>query len=184
MLIGYARVSTAGQNMDGQIDRLTEAGCERIFREVASGAKTNRLVLSETLDYCRSGDTLVCLSLSRIARSVHHLLTIVADLEEREVNFMSLTETIDTKTPMGKMFLTLCGSFAQLERDNLIARTKIGLEAARKRGRTGGRPKKMSDVQIASAKDMFANGTPAIDIATAFNISVPTLYRTIPASSR
>lgn len=184
MLIGYARVSTSGQNLDGQIDRLKEAGCERIFEEVASGAKSNRPVLSEALEYCRPGDTIVCLSLSRIARSVKHLLTIVEDLEERQIEFRSLTETIDTSTPMGKMFLTICASFSQLERDTLIARTKIGLEAARKRGRVGGRPRKMTEVQIATAKDMFAKGTPATEIAGAFGVSIPTLYRTIPASSR
>ena len=184
MLIGYARVSTGGQNLDGQIDRLREAGCERIFEEVASGVKSNRPVLADALDYCRPGDTIVCLSLSRIARSVRDLLSIVEDLEERGIEFRSLTETIDTSTPMGKMFLTICASFSQLERDTLIARTKIGLEAARKRGRVGGRPRKMTDHQIEAAKAMFKNGTPATDIASSFGVSIPTLYRTIPAGTR
>lgn len=184
MLIGYARVSTKGQNLDGQIDKLRDAGCERIFEEVASGAKSDRKVLAEALDFCRAGDVLVCLSLSRVARSVKHLLEIVEELEERGVQFRSLTETIDTSTPMGKMFLTLCASFSQLERDTLIERTKVGLEAARKRGRVGGRPSKMNQVQITSAKEMFARGVPPAEIAAAFSVSVPTLYRTIPASSR
>ncbi|MCH2249581.1 MAG: recombinase family protein [Cognatishimia sp.] len=184
MLIGYARVSTNGQNLDGQIDRLREAGCERIFEEVASGAKLDRPVLDEAFSYCRAGDTFVCLSLSRVARSVQHLIQIVADFEERDIGFMSLTETIDTTSPTGRMLFTIMSACAQLERDVLIERTKIGLAAARRRGKLGGRPKKMTDVQITSAKEMFSNDVPAAEIASAFGISVATLYRTVPASSR
>lgn len=184
MLIGYARVSTNGQNLDGQIDRLREAGCERIFEEVASGAKLDRPVLDEALSYCRAGDTFVCLSLSRVARSVQHLIQIVADFEERDIGFMSLTETIDTTSPTGRMLFTIMSACAQLERDVLIERTKIGLAAAKRRGKLGGRPKKMTDVQIASAKEMFTKDVPAAEIASAFGISVATLYRTIPASTR
>lgn len=184
MLIGYARVSTQSQTIDGQIDRLQEAGCERIFEEVASGSKTDRPKLKEALEYCRSGDTFVCLSLSRVARSVSHLIQIVSDFEERDIGFKSLTEDLDTTTPTGKMLFTIMAAVAQLERDVLIERTKIGLAAAKKRGRVGGRPKKMDDNQVEAAKAMFANGTPATQIAAAFSISVPTLYRTIPANIR
>ncbi|AUR00797.1 recombinase family protein [Phaeobacter inhibens] len=184
MLVGYARVSTGAQNLDGQIDRLREAGCDRIFEEVASGAKVDRPVLEEALSYCRAGDTFVCLSLSRVARSVQHLIQIVADFEERDIGFKSLTETIDTTTPAGRMLFTVMAACSQMERDLLVERTNIGLQAARKRGRLGGRPKKMSDVQIASAKDMFAKEIPAAEIASAFGVSVPTLYRTIPAKNR
>lgn len=184
MRVGYARISTNGQNLDGQIDRLREAGCERIFEEVASGSRSDRPVLKEALSFCRAGDTFVCLSLSRVARSVQHLIQIVADFEERDIGFMSLTETIDTTTPSGRMLYTVMSACAQLERDVLIERTKIGLAAAKRRGRLGGRPKKMSDVQIASAKEMFTKDVPAAEIAAAFGISVATLYRTIPSSSR
>ncbi|MEP0942229.1 MAG: recombinase family protein [Rhizobiaceae bacterium] len=184
LLIGYARISTQSQNIDGQVDRLREAGCERIFEEVASGSKADRVALNEALDFCRIGDTFVCLSLSRVARSVSHLIQIIGEFEERGIGFTSLTETIDTTTPTGKMVFTVMAACAQLERDVLIERTKIGLEAARKRGRLGGRPKKMDGNQIEAAKAMFANGMPATDIASAFSISVPTLYRTIPASAR
>ncbi len=184
MLIGYARVSTATQNLEGQIDQLERAGCERVFREVASGAKADRPLLKEALEFCRAGDTFVCLSLSRVARSVSHLIKIVGDFEEQEVGFKSLTEAIDTSTPTGKMLFTVMAACAQLERDTLIERTKIGLAAARSRGRVGGRPRKMTDQQIDGAKAMFKVGTPAIDIAAAFGVSVPTLYRTLPASQR
>lgn len=184
MLIGYARVSTTTQNLDGQIDQLERAGCERIFQEVASGAKADRPTLKEALEFCRDGDTFVCLSLSRVARSVSHLIKIVADFEKQGVGFKSLTEAIDTTTPTGKMLFTVMAACAQLERDTLIERTNIGLAAARSRGRVGGRPRKMTDQQISGAKAMFKAGTPAIDIAAAFGISVPTLYRTLPASQR
>lgn len=184
MLIGYARVSTGTQNLDGQIDQLERAGCKRIFREVASGAKADRPMLREALEFCRAGDTFVCLSLSRVARSVSHLIKIVGDFEECGVDFKSLTEDIDTSSPTGKLLFLLVSGIAQLERDTLIERTKIGLDAARSRGRVGGRPRKMTDQQIAGAKAMFKVGTPAIDIAAAFGISVPTLYRTLPASQR
>ena len=184
MLIGYARISTAGQNLDGQIDRLKEEGCERIFEEIATGSKSDRPALREALDYCRDGDTFVCLSLSRVARSVSHLIQIMGEIEERGIAFRSLTETINTSTPTGRMIFFVMSACAQLERDTLIERTKIGLEAARRRGRVGGRPKKMNSHQIKAAKTMFKNGTPAIEIATAFNVSIPTLYRTVPASSR
>lgn len=184
MLIGYARVSTGSQNLDGQIDRLEQAGCQRIFQEVASGAKADRPQLLEAMEFCRAGDTFVCLSLSRVARSVSHLIRIVTDFEERDIAFHSLTESIDTSSPTGKMLFILFSAFAQLERDTLIERTKIGLAAARRRGRVGGRPRKMTDTQIEGAKAMFRDGTPATDIASAFGISVPTLYRTLPASKR
>tara|TARA_R110002072_G_C7887770_1_gene528539 strand:- start:690 stop:1244 length:555 start_codon:yes stop_codon:yes gene_type:complete len=184
MLIGYARISTSGQNLDGQVDRLTEAGCERIFQEVASGSKVDRPILEDALGFCRDGDTFVCLSLSRVARSVQHLIQIISDFDDRGVGFISLTETIDTNTPTGKMVFTVMAACAQLERDVLIERTKIGLEAAKRRGRLGGRPKKMTDVQIVSAKEMFTRDVPAAEIASAFGVSVPTLYRTLPASTR
>lgn len=184
MLVGYARISTAGQNLDGQIDRLKEEGCERIFEEIATRSNSDRPILREALDYCREGDTFVCLSLSRVARSVSHLIQIMGEIEERGIAFKSLTETIDTSTPTGKMIFFVMSACAQLERDTLVERTKIGLEAARKRGRVGGRPKKMNNHQMEAAKAMFRNGTPSIEIASAFNVSVPTLYRTVPASSR
>ena len=119
-----------------------------------------------------------------MARSVSHLVQIMGEIEERGIAFRSLTETIDTSTPTGRMIFFVMSACAQLERDTLIERTKTGLEAARRRGRVGGRPKKMNSHQIEAAKTMFKNGTPAIEIATAFNVSIPTLYRTVPASSR
>ncbi|EEE38587.1 resolvase, N-terminal domain [Rhodobacteraceae bacterium KLH11] len=115
---------------------------------------------------------------------MQHLIKIVADFEERDIGFMSLTETIDTTTPTGRMLFTIMSACAQLERDVLIERTKIGLAAAKRRGKLGGRPKKMTDVQVTSAKEMFNKDIPAAEIASAFGISVATLYRTIPANSR
>ena len=184
MQIGYARVSTSSQTLDGQIDALTKAGCDRVFEETASGARTDRPALRQALDMAREGDVIICYRLDRIARSLPHLIEIMDDLNKRGIGFKSLSENLDTTSSGGRLVFHIFGAVANFELDLIRERTKAGLEAARKRGRIGGRPKKLTDVQINSAKDMFAKGVPAAEIAAAFSVSVPTLYRTIPASSR
>lgn len=145
MLIGYARVSTADQNLDLQKDALKQAGCERLFTDTASGAKSERPGLTDALRECRQGDTLVVWKLDRLGRSLPHLVETVRDLVERGVGFKSLQENIDTTTSGGKLIFHLFASLAEFERDLIRERTNAGLTAARARGRKGGRPKGVSD---------------------------------------
>src|ERR671915_2547182 len=145
MLIGYARVSTGEQTLDLQLDALQEAVCEKSYTETASGPKAERPVLQEVLGYLRSGDTLVVWRLDRLGRSLRHLIETVAALAERGIGFKSLTEQIDTTTSGGKLVFHVFGALAEFERDLLRERTHAGLAAARARGPTGGRPKKLAD---------------------------------------
>ena len=181
MLIGYARISTKDQNLDAQLDALTDAGCERVFEEVASGARSDRPVLAEALAYARPGDTIVCLKLDRVARSLQHLTNMMASLEERKVGFKSLTEQLDTSSPGGRLIFHVFASVAQWELDTIRERTRVGLAAARKRGRIGGRPRSMTDDKLNAARRLLKSGTPAREVASAIEVSLATLYRHLPA---
>ena len=181
MLIGYARVSTRSQNLDAQRDALVAGGCDRIFEEVASGARSDRPILAEALAYARPGDTLVCMKLDRIARSLQHLTNMMASLEERKVGFKSLTEQLDTSSPGGRLIFHVFASVAQWELDTIRERTRVGLAAARKRGRVGGRPRSMTPDKLKAARRLLESGTPARDVASVIGISLPTLYRHLPA---
>lgn len=141
MLIGYARVSTIDQRLDLQQDALRNAGCERIFTDTASGAKTARPGLAATLETCRSGDTLVVWKLDRLGRSLVDLVAVIQTLADRGIGFRSLQEQLDTTTSGGKLIFHLFASLAEFERDLIRERTRAGLDAARARGRKGGRPK-------------------------------------------
>jgi DNA invertase Pin-like site-specific DNA recombinase len=141
MLIGYARVSTADQNLDLQKDALLAAGCERIFTDTASGVKAQRPGLTAALQHCRPADTLVVWKLDRLGRSLPHLVETVRDLVAQGVGFRSLQENIDTTSSGGKLIFHIFASLAEFERDIIRERTKAGLSAARARGRKGGRPK-------------------------------------------
>ena len=140
MLVGYARVSTQDQNMDLQTDALMAAGCDRLFIEKASGAQRDRPELRAALDYARAGDSIVVWRLDRLARSLGQLIETVGDLEERGIGFRSLTESMDTTTWGGKLIFHIFASLAEFERSIIRERTRAGLDAARARGRTGGRP--------------------------------------------
>lgn len=142
MTYGYARVSTGDQTTDLQQDALEKAGCNRIFTDVASGAKAHRPELDHMLDLLREGDTVVVWKLDRLGRSMQNLVELINDFDARGVQFRSLTESIDTSTPGGTLIFNIFGSLAQFERDLIRERTRAGLEAARARGRTGGRPRK------------------------------------------
>jgi len=184
MQIGYARVSTGEQTLDLQCDALTKAGCDRIFEETASGAKADRLLLKEALAYARPGDTLVVWRLDRLGRSLKHLIETVADLATRGIGFKSLTEQIDTTTPGGKLIFHVFGALAEFERDLIRERTNAGLAAARARGRTGGRPKKLADPKtLAMAQSLYDGGQTDIDtICRTLGISRATLYRSLDRS--
>jgi DNA invertase Pin-like site-specific DNA recombinase len=184
MQVGYARVSTGGQNLDGQIKALRNAGCERVFEETASGSRADRPVLKQALEFTRPGDVLVCYRLDRIARSLPHLLDVMGDLNKREIGFRSLSEQLNTTTPGGRLVFHVFGAVAQFELDLIRERTRTGLEAARKRGRVGGRPRKMSAEKVAAAKTLLSDGVPSKEVASMLGISVPTLFRWCPASTR
>ena len=185
MLIGYARVSTGDQNHDLQHDALRAVGCERIWTETASGARTYRPQLTALLDAARAGDTLVVWRLDRLGRSLQHLIKVAEDLKQREIALRSLTEGIDTTTTAGRFVYSLLGALAQMEREVLVERTQAGLAAAAARGRKGGRPRALDDGKVRAAQAMLAAGTlSGAEIAKQLGIAPSTLYRTIPGGRR
>jgi DNA invertase Pin-like site-specific DNA recombinase len=181
MLVGYARVSTLDQKPTLQIDALKAAGCTRIFIEKASGAQRERPELSAALDYIRQGDTLVVWKLDRLARSMRQLIETVEDLQSRGIELRSLTESIDTATPGGRLVFHIFGALAEFERAVIRERTSAGLQAARERGKKGGRPRTLGPKDLAAAKALLAD--PAIrveDVAARLKVSPATLYRHLP----
>jgi len=184
MLIGYARVSTQDQNLDLQIDALTNAGCKKIFHEKTSGSRAERPEFSKAREALREGDTLVVWKLDRLGRSVKNLVDLVGELHKQGIQFKSLTDAIDTGTPSGRFFFHVMASLAQMERELTVERTRAGLETARKLGRKGGRKRRMTDSKIESAKRLLANGMPPRDVALNLSVSIPTLYRWVPASAQ
>lgn len=181
MFIGYARVSSQDQNIDLQIEALTQAGCRKIFSDKMSGSRAERPGLSQTLEHLREGDTLMVWKLDRLGRSVKNLVDLIGELNKQGIHFKSLTDSIDTSTPAGRFFFHVMASLSEMERELSIERTRAGLALARQLGRTGGRKRKMTDSKILSAKKLLANGIPPRDVAKNLGISVPTLYRWIPA---
>src|SRR5450631_2119051 len=144
MFIGYARVSTGEQDTAAQSAALKTAGCELIFREKASGGRWDRPELHKLLNQLRKGDVLVVWKLDRLSRSLRDVLTIMERIQEKKAGFRSLTEAVDTTAPAPRMMMQMVGAFAEFERAMLKERTHAGLEAARKEGRIGGRPPKLT----------------------------------------
>ena len=178
MDVGYARVSTTDQNLDGQIDMLEKAGCEKIFVDKASGAKKDRQALNDALEYMRSGDTLVVCRLDRLGRSVRQLIDFINELKEHGIGFKSLTEAIDTSTPSGQFFFHITAAFAELERNMIRERTRVGLDAARARGRKGGRKKVIDKQTFKTALQLYEdNKTPVTVFCKQLGISRRTFYR-------
>ncbi len=178
MLIGYARVSTDDQDLSLQIDALKKAGCKKIFRDKASGSKTERPGLKSALEYVRDEeDTLVVWRLDRLGRSLQHLIEMINALDERVIGFQSLQENIDTTNPGGKLIFHIFGALAEFERNLIRERTMAGLEAARARGRQGGRrkalDKKKRDLLY---KTYDAKKHSVKEMCEVFGISKPTLY--------
>ena len=182
--LGYARVSTGDQNLTLQLDALKKDGCTQVFTDKVGGSRLDRPGLNEALSHLRAGDTLVVWKLDRLGRSVKGLVDLVNTLEAREVHFRSLTDGIDTKTPAGRFFFHIMASLAQMERELIVERTRAGLAAARKLGRIGGRKRRMTDNKIKAARRLLTGGTPPRDVAENLGVSVPTLYRWLPASER
>ncbi|HFG9885511.1 TPA: recombinase family protein [Salmonella enterica subsp. enterica serovar Potsdam] len=185
-LIGYARVSTAEQSLDMQIDALKKAGCHQVFTDVASGAKADRLGLEKALEYLREGDTLVVWKIDRLGRSLAHLVQTIDGLRERGVGFRSLTDAgIDTTTRNGKLLFNLFATLAEFERELISERTKASLAVARARGRKGGRRFMVTDEMLAKARALMSKrGLTVKEAAKALGVGRSTLYRALNASEQ
>ena len=176
MHIGYARVSTDDQHTENQIEQLKKAGCERIYKENASGGRWDRPELHKALEHLRRGDVLICWKLDRLSRSLSDLLRILQKVDQAGAKFKSLTDELDTTTPMGRMVMQVVGSFAEFER----SRTKLGLARARANGRVGGGRYKLSPSQQAEAIKMIRVGEKSqAEIAELFNVDRSTISRMI-----
>ena len=178
MILGYARVSTSDQSLDGQIDALRSASAERIFEEKRTGKSRQRPELERLLDQLRDGDVLVVTKYDRLARSLRDLIDIVEVIRQRGAGFRSLAEDIDTTTPAGRLVFHVFGSIAEFERERIVERTREGLEAARRRGRVGGRPRALSaEAQEQIRRMRNDEGRSATELARMFKVSRATIYR-------
>ena len=177
-LLGYARVSTTEQKAHLQTDALKAAGCVRVWTDTASGTLDHRPELDQVLDHLRPGDTLAVWRLDRLGRNLRHLITTVTDLSARQVGFRSLTEGIDTTTPAGRLVFHVFAALAEFEHALIRERTTAGLQAARARGRHGGRPRTMTPDKLAVARQLYHQGDlPLTAIANTIGVSRSTLYR-------
>ena len=181
--LGYARVSTLDQTLALQQDALKEAGCEKIYIEQMSGAIRERPALAEALEYARSGDTLIVWKLDRLARSMKQLIETIESLRLRGIGFRSLTEAIDTTTPQGVLGFHMFSALAEFERALIRERTRAGLKAAKRMGRIGGRPAKLTEDDLDVARTLLANPDITVaDVADRIGVSPATLYRYMPAA--
>ena len=180
MNIGYCRISTDSQNDSLQLQALKDAGCEKIFSDVASGSKTDRVGLRECIEFARSGDVIVAWKLDRIGRSLKDLIETVNTLKEREIGLKIITQQLDTTTPSGMLFFYIMGALAEFEKSLIQERTRAGILASRARGRLGGRPKALDKKQIAVAESLYADGKTSISqICKTLGVSRATFYRNI-----
>ena len=175
-LIGYARVSTAEQDTALQTDALRKAGCERVFEDTASGVKSDRPGLTSALSYLRDGDVLAVWRLDRLGRSMPHLIDTIGTLEKRGVGFRSLTESIDTTTPGGRLIFHVFGALGQFERDLIRERTRAGLSAAAARGRKGGRKPVVTTEKLQRAREHIAHGLNVREAAARLKVGKTALY--------
>jgi len=181
MLIGYARVSTDGQNLALQQEALKGAGCQRVYEEKVSGAGRPRPELGRLLDYLRAGDVVVVSRLDRLARSTRDLLDIAERLKEAGAGLRSLDEPwADTTSPAGRMVLTVFAGIAEFERALIHERTGAGRAAAKARGVRFGRPAKLSADQVSLAQRLIGEGRPVREVAQILKVHRSTLYRALP----
>ncbi len=175
-LIGYARVSSVSQNLDAQLDQLKQAGCEKIFTDKINGTKKDRPGWQEMMNYIRTGDMLVIMELSRMSRSLSHLLEIVDELKDRKVELKSLRENIDTSTATGRAFLSIMGAISQMELEIKAERAEAGRAAAKARGKSGGRPRIDPD-KLEQARILYQNSDKsAREVCELFGFSRRTLF--------
>jgi DNA invertase Pin-like site-specific DNA recombinase len=179
--IGYARVSTQDQNLEMQLDALGKAGCEKIFQEKASGIKSDRPQLAAMQQILREGDVIYIYKLDRLGRSLKHLLEMTSDFEKRGIGLVSINDHIDTTTAQGRLIFNIFASLAEFERDLIRERTKSGLEAARARGRKGGRSRGLSkeaEKKAMLAQTLYNERKLGVnEIAADLEISKMTLYK-------
>ncbi|EEU9439444.1 recombinase family protein [Escherichia coli] len=180
MIYGYARVSTNHQDTELQLTALKSAGCEKIFEEHASGRKSNRPALKKLLRTLNAGDTLVVWKLDRLGRSMRNLVLLVDELRQRGIHFKSLTDSIDTSSPMGRFIFHIMSALAEMERELIVERTRAGLAAAREKGRIGGRRPKLTPEQWAQAGRLILNGVDRKQVAIIYDVAVCTLYKKFP----
>lgn len=178
MLVGYARVSTEDQKLDLQRDALEREGCVRIFEEKVSGAKSRRPSLEAALQSLRTDDVLVVWRLDRLGRSLRDLIDILSELERRQIHFRSISDRIDTTTPVGRLVFHIAGAMAEFERALISERTRAGMAAARRKGRSIGRPRSLTREQIASAQAM-AKTVPLAEIARRMRVGKTTVRRAL-----
>ncbi|MEN8517796.1 recombinase family protein [Burkholderia sp. RS02] len=184
-VIGYARVSTAEQDTAMQRAALQAAGALKVFEDVASGAKADRPGLAAALEYLRDGDTLAVWKLDRLGRSLPHLVQTVAELEKRGVGFRSLTESIDTTTPNGRLVFHLFAALADFERDLIRERTRAGLAVAKARGRSGGRRAVVTPDKLARARELIdAKGLTVREAAARVKVGKTALYKALAGSEQ
>lgn len=181
MLIGYIRVSTNEQNTTLQRNALDSAGCELIFEDKISGKTSDRPGLKKLIKSLSPGDTLVVWKLDRLGRSMRHLVVLVEELRQKSVNFLSLTDSIDTSTPMGRFFFHIMGALAEMERELIVERTRAGLAVARANGRIGGRRPKLTAEQWAQAGRLLAAGESRKRVSIIYDVGISTLYKRFPS---
>ncbi len=181
--VGYVRVSTADQSLDLQLQAMEKAGIAKVFKDHGvSGTLASRPALDEALAYVREGDVFTVWKLDRLGRSTKNVLEVIDRLNEAGVGFRSLTEGLDTTGPMGKAMLTVLAAFNQLERDVTVERTKAGLDAARAKGRVGGRPRVMDEKKINTARALYESGNHTVaEIASMMSVGTATVYRYLAA---
>ncbi|MCK6049535.1 recombinase family protein [Klebsiella variicola] len=184
MLIGYARVSTGDQNLDLQKNALVRAECEQIFEDTASGKNARRPGLRRAIRRLKPGDSLVVWKLDRLGRSVHDLISLVSELQDKGIHFRSLTDSIDTSTPAGRFFFHVMSALAEMERELIVERTRAGLAAAREQGRVGGRCRVMTTEVVECCRRMLENGATRQQVADVIGVGVKTIYKYFPAAVR
>ncbi|HHI2970445.1 TPA: recombinase family protein [Escherichia coli] len=181
MQYGYARVSTFDQNLELQLEALRSSGCDRIFEDIISGAKSKRPGLDKLIKVLRPGDTVVVWKLDRMGRSLIHLVELLNFFLSNNIEFISVTEGIKISTSIGRFAYTMLSAAAELERENIIERTRAGLAVARANGRIGGRRSKLTPEQWEQAGRLLAQGIPRKQVALIYDVALSTLYKKHPA---
>lgn len=178
-IVGYARVSSVGQKLDVQLEKLKKYGCEKVFEEKVSGTTANRVQLQRCLEYLREGDSLVITKLDRLARSTFHLTQIANQLDEKSVDFVVLDQRIDTSTPTGKLLFNMLASIAEFETEIRKERQLEGIEKAKSKGVKFGAKKKLTENEVELMMQERESGVLVKDIARKYGISIPSVYRLI-----
>ena len=180
MIFGYARVSKNEQSLDIQLEKLKNYGCDEIYQEKISGIKENRSEFKKLLDRLRKGDKIVVQRLDRLGRRMIKLIELINNFKEREIEFVSLENNIDTKNPIGMLLFSICAAFSEMERNLITERVKAGLYTAHKRGRKGGRPKSLTKDKIKTFKSLLKNNDLSVSKkCQMIGISRSVYYRTI-----